>query len=52
MSLNSVLATAIYVLGLDEDLWIGLHVDFSCFSVHDNVIFNPIALHDFPFEIH
>ena len=22
------------------------------FSVHDNVIFNPLALHDFPFEIH
>ena len=32
MSLNSVLATAIYVLGLDEDLWIALHVDFSFFS--------------------
>ena len=22
------------------------------FSVHDNVILNPLALHDFPFEIH
>ena len=32
MSLNSVLATASYVLGLDEDLWIALHVDFSFFS--------------------
>ena len=49
--MNSVLATAIYVLGLHEDLWIALHVDFVFFLCTTMTIFNPLAMHDLPFEI-